>query len=68
MTPFEKFFAGEFQRRIEAVGDAPGALTLDQPLSEASWDRKAAWLLWCATVAPHSPDPAPTDVLDDLLG
>lgn len=39
MTPFEKFFAGEWQHRLEQV-EIPG-------MPDASWDRKAAWLLWC---------------------
>lgn len=40
MTDFEKFFAGEFQRLL-AQTSVPG-------MGEASWDRRAAWLLWRA--------------------
>jgi hypothetical protein len=37
---FVKWFGGDFQRRLEATV-VPG-------MADASWDRKAAWLLWCA--------------------
>lgn len=37
---FLTFFSGEFQRRLERLA-IPG-------MSDASWDRKAAWLLWKA--------------------
>jgi hypothetical protein len=47
-TAFENFFAGPFQNALDQVGDEPGALTGDVPLREASWDRKAAWLLFTA--------------------
>lgn len=35
---FLEFFAGEWQRRLEAVRIPD--------MRDASWDRKAAWLLW----------------------
>lgn len=38
---FVDFFAGPFQRALEAV-EIPG-------MPGASWDRKAAYLLWSAT-------------------
>jgi hypothetical protein len=37
---FEKFFAEDFQRLLERTS-IPG-------MGEASWDRRAAWLLWRA--------------------
>lgn len=66
MTPFEKFFTDEWQRRLEAV-EIPG-------MPHASWDRKAAWLLWCelhpdlkARAAVEGRAPKRTADLDDLL-
>jgi hypothetical protein len=52
---FVKFFGGEFQRELAAV-EIPG-------MADASWDRKAAWLLWLARrparrLEPISQDPA----------
>ncbi len=40
MTDFEKFFAGEFQQRL-AAANVPD-------MTDASWDRRAAWLLYVA--------------------
>lgn len=54
---FLTFFAGEFTERLRAAS-VPGMET-------ASWDRRAAWLLWCAEgrnrYVPTTPPPwAPT--------
>lgn len=49
MTDFPQFFAGDWQRLLETV-QVPG-------MPDASWDRKAAWLYWCATRLPQ-PMPA----------
>ena len=51
---FLEFFAGPWQRQLDAV-EIPG-------MSGASWDRKAAYLLWLATdkgKALKAPSPAP---------
>lgn len=57
MTPFERFFDAEFQRRLDAA-----------PQELGSWDRKAAWLLWCAEGRqPVTPSPD-IDPLADLIG
>jgi len=57
---FIAFFAGPFQRLLETT-EIPG-------MTGASWDRKAAFLLWQATnqgrtlQAPSLPTPAPSDL------
>lgn len=57
MIEFEKFFAGEFQRRLEQT-TVPG-------MADASWDRKAAWLLWLAEQRkPAPPTPPSKSVFD----
>lgn len=57
----ERFFGGEFQKELAAV-EIPG-------MPDASWDRKAAWLLLAerrhhpAHTEP-APQPDPTSVFD----
>lgn len=73
MTPFERFFATEFKKRLDEVGSEPGALSSGVPLSEASWDRKAAFLLWDALGRPEVVESAllerlAKDIFEDLLG
>jgi hypothetical protein len=63
VTAFEQFFTGEFRRRLNAVRSEPGLLTSGLPIEGASWDRRAAWLLWQSERQRSPPDP-----LDDLLG
>lgn len=46
MTPFERFFADTFQRELELVL-IPREELLYPDRAEPSWDRRAAWLLWC---------------------
>lgn len=46
-TPFETFFAGPFQKALDNVGNAV-VFSNGLPISRASWDRKAAYLLWRA--------------------
>lgn len=67
-TPFERFFHGQFDTMLNAVGDVPGLMTADFPLSQSSWDRKAAFLLWTSLGSPGAEPPAATDDLDDILG
>lgn len=63
LAAFVKFFDGEFQRALRAVV-IPGMET-------ASWDRRAAYLLWQATdrgaqFAPAPPpDPQPSNSVFD---
>lgn len=54
MTPFEKFFAGDFQKMLTNVCSAQSPFTDGGPIAEASWDRKAAFLLWTAMLSPPS--------------
>lgn len=61
MTPFETFFAGEFQRRLNTVRGEPGLFSNGGRIEDASWDRKAAYLLWTL-----GRDDSPTD--NDILG
>lgn len=48
MTPFETFFATEWPRRLASLPDDRGALT-GGSIRDASWDRKAAYLVWTAS-------------------
>ena len=51
---FVRFFGVEFQRELDAT-QIPG-------MPDASWDRKAAWLLWCSRrEAPPPPKPGVFD-------
>lgn len=50
---FVRFFDVEFQRELD-VTQIPG-------MADASWDRKAAWLLWQA----RQQRPAPTNPTPD---
>ncbi len=52
---FVRFFDVEFQRELD-VTQIPG-------MADASWDRKAAWLLWCARKREPTPQP-PKSVFD----
>jgi hypothetical protein len=47
MSPFEHFFANDFQRLLDRTS-VPG-------MGDASWDRRAAWLVW--RVLQQSPTP-----------
>ncbi|MCW4115637.1 hypothetical protein NPA31_011750 [Aurantimonas sp. MSK8Z-1] len=53
---FLAFFAGAFQRRLSST-EIPG-------LPGASWDRKAAWLLWSAERPAAADKPAPGSAFD----
>lgn len=66
---FLAFFAGEFQDRLKAA-QVPGMET-------ASWDRRAAWLLWQAEgraappapwLPPVSSAPTPPSFADFMAG
>lgn len=46
MTPFESFFAGDFQKMLANVRSAQSPFADGGPIAEASWDRRAAFLLW----------------------
>jgi hypothetical protein len=47
-TDFERFFAGPFQRRLESVKISPADMGSPAEVHQASWDRRAAYLLWVA--------------------
>lgn len=70
MTPFETFFAGKFHDMMTTVYGEPGLFTTDVPISQASWDRKAAYLLWQALGKPVDAPAAPpvVDEFEDILG
>lgn len=61
MTPpaFQQFFDGPWMEALRAV-EIPGAPT-------ASWDRKAAWLLWLATDEGRQPLPVPPPKQEDVF-
>lgn len=79
MTPFEAFFDGEFQRRLQTAKGEPGLFSNGGRLEDASWDRRAAYLLWVQlnpirgplsprAVAQREALEVPGDEDDDLLG
>ena len=45
LTPFEQYFATRFQISLDHVGDEV-VFSSGFTISSASWDRKAAYLLW----------------------
>lgn len=50
MTDFERFFADEWPKLIEGV-KSPPVFSNGNTIEGASWDRKAAWLLFSAGLA-----------------
>lgn len=52
-TPFEHYFATHFQTSLNHVGDEI-VFSNGTPISQGSWDRKAAYLLWCEIGRPGS--------------
>jgi hypothetical protein len=68
MTPFEQFFANEFPTMLRTV-EAPADVLTAGRIEEASWDRKAAYLLWVALDRPGAQPTKPATIsFDDLLG
>lgn len=70
MTPFEVFFEGEFQRRLVTLPNEAGLLSSGLAIRDASWDRRAAFLLWVASGRPGDSVPnqdSAVDPFDDLL-
>lgn len=60
-TPFEAFFAGPWKDNLDAVSklDSGPVFSNGRGIATASWDRKAAWMLWMM-VHGH---PSPTEML-----
>ncbi|RWE37462.1 hypothetical protein [Mesorhizobium sp.] len=55
MTPFERFFAQDFQAMLDTVKHEPGLFTSSTcRIEDASWDRKAALLVWQRLEQPAS--------------
>ncbi|USN16667.1 hypothetical protein FANBOY_00600 [Brevundimonas phage vB_BgoS-Fanboy] len=52
MTPFESFFAHDFQRLLDSVPDEKLYSCNIRGLRGSSWDRKAAFLVWDAMGRP----------------
>jgi hypothetical protein len=46
VTPFEIYFERHFGTSLNNVGDE-AVFANGGKISDASWDRKAAYLLWC---------------------
>lgn len=83
MTPFETYFADVFPRLLNTIKGEPRLFSDGSSIERASWDRKAAYLLWSSKVnaatdsdvdaADHGSGPgrqAPTQFsadLEDLL-
>jgi hypothetical protein len=64
VTAFEAFFAVEFPALLANVTSGP-VFTNGKTIEDASWDRKAAYLLFTAGV--RAAPPAPPKV-EDLFG
>lgn len=55
MTEFEKFYNGDFQAALDGIEPEKGLFTwADTCISEVSWDRKMAFLLWNALGRPDA--------------
>lgn len=55
MTEFEKFYNGDFQAALETIEPEKGLFTwADTCITECSWDRKMAFLLWNALGRPDA--------------
>lgn len=67
MTGFERFFHEDFPRRLSAVKAPEALLSSGLPLDGASWDRKAAFLVWEALGRPEAAPPEACD-LTDMFG
>lgn len=48
MTEFEEFFATTWKEYLNALDTYPSGpvFSTGKPINQASWDRKAAFLLW----------------------
>lgn len=57
LEEFWAYFRGDFDRQLKAV-KIPG-------VESASWDRRAAYLLYCATVLGGDPLPEPEEAPED---
>lgn len=82
MTPFEQWFSSDWQKAIREVPqNEPGILSSGFSIHMASWDRRAAYLLWVERGRPLAtwvektkdlyrpkPSAAAVEDLDDLLG
>ena len=56
MTPFEQFYANTFKPALDALEahDSGPVFSDGSGIAGASWDRKAAFLLWHQTLWPPS--------------
>lgn len=71
MTDFERFHAEEFPALLKAAQGERLSNGLD--ISESSWDRRAAFILWQALGRPEPRKPSPLPqvakaIFEDLLG
>jgi len=46
MTAFEQWFSGDWQKLLHSVPDDRTVLSSGFTIATASWDRRAAYLLW----------------------
>lgn len=65
MTPFENFFANDFQQMLEGVPDEKLYSCGIRGLRDSSWDRKAAFLVWDAMGRPAGTETAKGAPADD---
>lgn len=83
MTSFEQWFSSDWRKLLDNITPEPGILSSGFTLDTASWDRRAAFLLWdlmgrpraawreqMAPLYDRAPAAAATteDDLGDLLG
>ncbi len=74
MTAFENWFSADFQKLMHSVKPEDGVFSSTLSIEHASWDRRAAFLLWDAMGRPNAAwveQMAPlyyAKTVDDLLG
>jgi hypothetical protein len=54
VTPFEQWFSSDFIKALHQVEHEPGVLSSGFTLKNASWDRRAAYLLWVERGRPNA--------------
>lgn len=54
MTPFEQWFSADWQKALREVPADTTVLSSGFSIASASWDRRAAYLLWNALGRPNA--------------
>jgi hypothetical protein len=54
MTPFEQWFSSDWNKALHSVPVDTSVLSSGQSIHTASWDRRAAYLVWDALGRPNA--------------